>query len=178
MPVTPDWMCSTHTRPVSCIRSQEWSPIPLCGSPDLQLNVVPKRSRSSHLIWELMQSLIQYVSLMMSLHRKNVSQLHLTSIWSPSRWANTTFHQKRLEWSRWKAAVMGAMGNGPIRSHLILMQSFNVSVPLGLWSRFILWVTLLWSSDLVQKKLSRLISRYSEVNFWEGHTSTCFPGQV
>lgn len=138
IPVTPHWMFSPHARPVSCIHSQKWSPITSCGGPDLALNIVPKRRRSSHLIWELMQSLIQYLPQVISLHSKNVSQLHLPSVWPPSRWANTTFHPKRPDWSRWRAAVMGAVGNGPIRTHLILMQSFNLSGPLGLWQRFIL----------------------------------------
>lgn len=37
-----------------------------------------------------------------------------------------------------KGGRNGGSGNGPIRTHLILMQSFNASGPLGLWQRFIL----------------------------------------
>lgn len=103
-PMTLYWMFSPHTRLVSCSHSLKWPPI--LG---LALNIVPKRSRSSHLIWELMQSLIQYVPQMMSFHSKNISQLHLPSVWSPSRWAKTTFHQKRMDWSGWRVAVMGAV---------------------------------------------------------------------
>lgn len=117
---------------VSWFHSQKWSPITSRGGPGLTLKVLPKKSRSSHLIWELMQCLIQYVAQMMSLHSKNASQLHLPSVWLPSRWANTTFQQMRLEWSRWRATIMGSLGNGPIRTHLILMQNSNVSGLLGL----------------------------------------------
>lgn len=127
--------CLVET-PVSCIHSQKWSPVTSRGGPGPTLDVLPKRSRSSHVLWELMQCLIQYVPQTMSLHSKNGSRLRLPSVWSPSPWASATFQRKRLEWSGWRAAIMGSVGNEPIRSHLILMQNSNVSGLLGLGKAF------------------------------------------